>query len=316
MKTVFSALRRAITEQVDTVLVTVLSSTGSAPRGTGAQMLVGPCGLLAGTVGGGAVEGRAIEEAVRLLREGGSTESQSYPLHPSLKDDIGMVCGGDMTLLLSPVPCADPQWQTAVEPIIARLEARQGGIVWMALSGSAAPFITDSGAATPHDGYFPVEMPSVQRVVVFGAGHISRALVPLLRMVDFSVTVYDDRPEFAVSEAFPHAESVLCGSYESIDDTLPLYPDDFIVVLTSGHHFDFEVLHQVLRHDFPYVGVIGSATKTQAVNKRLWAAGIPKEATDRVHTPIGLAIGAVTPEEIAISITGELISVRAALRKQ
>ena len=314
MKTVFSALRRAITEQVDTVLVTVLSSTGSAPRGAGSQMLVGSCGLLAGTVGGGAVEARAIEEAARLLCEGGSAESQSYPLHPSLKDDIGMVCGGDMTLLLSPVSCFDLQWQMAVDAILARFEAHHGGTVWMALSGNGALFITDSGAAAPGEGYFPVEMPFAQRVVVFGAGHISRALVPLLQMVDFSVTVYDDRPDFAVPVAFPHAESVLCGSYESIEQTMALQDDDFIVVLTSGHTNDFEVLNQVLRHNFPYVGVIGSATKTQAVNKRLWAAGISKEATDRVYTPIGTAIGAVTPEEIAISITGELISIRAQRR--
>lgn len=315
MKTVFSALRRAITEQVNTVLVTVLSSTGSAPRGAGSQMLVGSCGLLAGTVGGGAVEGRAIEEAMCLLREGGCAESQSYPLHPSLQDDIGMVCGGDMTLLLSPVPCIDTRWQAAVDAVIARFEARQGGVVWMPLSGSKAPIVTDSGVAEPEAGYFPVELPFTQRVVVFGAGHISRALVPLLRLVDFSVTVYDDRPEFAVADAFPHADSVLCGSYEAIEENLPLYSDDFIVVLTSGHNFDFEVLHQVLRREFPYVGVIGSATKTAAVNKRLWASGISKEATDRVHTPIGTKIGAVTPEEIAISITGELISVRAARRK-
>ena len=314
MKSVFTALRRAITEQVDTVLVTVLSSTGSAPRGAGSQMLVGSCGLLAGTVGGGAVEGCAIEEAMRLLREGGGAESQSYPLHPSLKDDIGMVCGGDMTLLLSPVPFSDPQWQAAVDAVVARFEGRHGGTVWMPLSGSGAPVITDCGAAEPQDGYFPVEMPSTQRVVVFGAGHISRALVPLLRMVDFSVTVYDNRPEFAVKEAFPHAETVLCGSYEAIEENLPLYSDDFIVVLTSGHNYDFEVLHQVLRREFPYVGVIGSATKTAAVNKRLWASGISKEATDKVYTPIGTKIGAVTPEEIAISITGELISVRAQRR--
>lgn len=315
MRTVFPALRRAITEQVNTVLVTVLSSTGSAPRDAGSQMLVGSCGLLAGTVGGGAVEARGIEEAMRLLRDGGSAESRTYPLHPSLKDDIGMVCGGDMTLLLSPVPWGDTQWRNAVDGVLERFETRQGGTIWLALSGSGAPIITNNGAAMPAEGYFPVELPSVQRVIVFGAGHISRALVPLLRMVDFSVTVFDDRPEFAMPEALPDAENVICGSYEAIEENLTLRSDDFIVVLTSGHNYDFEVLGQVLRREFPYVGVIGSATKTAAVNKRLWAAGISKEATDKVHSPIGTKIGAVTPEEIAVSITGELISVRAALRK-
>lgn len=311
MKTIFAALRRAMNEGENTVLVTILSSTGSAPRGAGAQMLVGQCGLMAGTVGGGAVEGRAIEEAQRLLREGGSTETCAYPLHPSLRDDIGMVCGGDMTLLLSPVAHDDIQWRSAVEAIESHLQAQKIGTVWLPLQGNRAPILTDEGAIAPAEGYFPVTMPHTQRVVIFGAGHISRALAPLLHMVDFRVVVFDDRPEFAVKDAFPYAESVCCGSYEAIEETLTLQDDDFIVVLTSGHTNDFEVLSQVLRRDFPYVGVIGSATKTQAVNKRLWAAGIPQEATAKVHTPIGLSIGAVTPEEIAISITAELISVRA-----
>lgn len=315
MKTVFSALQRAINNRHNTVLVTILSSSGSSPRGAGSQMLVDIHGLLAGTVGGGAVEARAIEEALRLLREGGGAESRAYPLHPSLKDDIGMVCGGDVTVLLSPVSFDDPAWRSAVDAVTERLVRRAGGIVWMSLTGSSAPIVTDSEAAPPQDGVFPVSIPTVQRVVIFGAGHISRALAPLLHLVDFSVVVYDDRPAFAEMDAFPFAEGVYCGSYEAIDGTMTLMEDDFIVVLTSGHSNDYEVLQQVLRRSFPYVGVIGSRTKTQAVNKRLWAAGIPQEVTDRVYTPIGTKIGAVTPEEIAISITGELISVRAQLRK-
>ena len=311
MRGVFTALHHAISAGKNSVLVTILSHTGSAPRGAGSQMLVGKHGLMAGTVGGGAVEGRAIEEALRLLQEGGGAEIREYPLHPSLKDDIGMVCGGEVTVLLSPVT---PAWRDAVEDVEARFRGQTGGTLWLSTKDNSAPIVTDKGAECPAEGYFPVNMPASQRVVIFGAGHISRALTPLLRMVDFEVTVFDDRPEFAVTEAFPHAETVLCGSYDTIEELLPLKDDDFIVVLTSGHSNDFQVLEQVLRREFPYVGVIGSAAKTAAVNKQLWAAGISKEATDRVHTPIGLAIGAVTPEEIAISITGELISVRAQRR--
>ena len=312
MRTVFAALRHAIAAGKNTVLVTILSHTGSAPRGAGSQMLVGTKGLMAGTVGGGAVEGRSIEEAQRLLQEGGSAEIREYPLHPSLKDDIGMVCGGEVTVLLSPV---DAAWSDAVEAVEARFRAQEGGTLWLSMKDNSAPIVTDKGAECPAEGYFPVNMPASQRVVIFGAGHISRALTPLLRMVDFEVVVFDDRPEFAVKEAFPDAQAVLCGSYNTIEELLPLKDDDFIVVLTSGHSNDFQVLEQVLRREFPYVGVIGSAAKTAAINKRLWAAGIPQEATDKVYTPIGTKIGAVTPEEIAVSITGELISVRAARRK-
>lgn len=315
MRTVFAALRHAIAAGKNTVLVTILSHTGSAPRGAGSQMLVGTKGLMAGTVGGGAVEGRSIEEAQRLLQEGGSAEIREYPLHPSLKDDIGMVCGGEVTVLLSPVDGNSSAWRDAVEDVEARFRGQTGGTLWLSMKDNSAPIVTDKDAACPAEGYFPVNMPASQRVVIFGAGHISRAVTPLLRMVDFEVVVFDDRPEFAVKEAFPDAQAVLCGSYNTIEELLPLKDDDFIVVLTSGHSNDFQVLEQVLRREFPYVGVIGSAAKTAAINKRLWAAGIPQEATDKVYTPIGTKIGAVTPEEIAVSITGELISVRAARRK-
>lgn len=314
MRTVFAALRHAIAAGKNTVLVTILSHTGSAPRGAGSQMLVGTKGLMAGTVGGGAVEGRSIEEAQRLLQEGGSAEIREYPLHPSLKDDIGMVCGGEVTVLLSPVDGNSSAWRDAVEDVEARFRGQTGGTLWLSMKDNSAPIVTDKDAACPAEGYFPVNMPASQRVVIFGAGHISRAVTPLLRMVDFEVVVFDDRPEFAVREAFPDAEAVLCGSYEAIEELLPLKEDDFIAVLTSGHSNDFQVLEQVLRREFPYVGVIGSAAKTAAINKRLWAAGIPQEATDKVYTPIGTKIGAVTPEEIAVSITGELISVRAEKR--
>ena len=246
MRGVFTALRHAISAGKNTVLVTILSHTGSAPRGAGSQMLVGKHGLMAGTVGGGAVEGRAIEEALRLLQEGGGAEIREYPLHPSLKDDIGMVCGGEVTVLLSPVT---PAWGDAVEAVEARFRGQTGGTLWLSTKDNSAPIVTDKGAECPADGYFPVNMPASQRVVIFGAGHISRALTPLLRMVDFEVTVFDDRPEFAVKEAFPHAETVLCGSYDTIEELLPLKDDDFIVVLTSGHSNDFQVLEQVLRRD-------------------------------------------------------------------
>lgn len=314
MRTVFAALRHAIAAGKNTVLVTILSHTGSAPRGAGSQMLVGTKGLMAGTVGGGAVEGRSIEEAQRLLQEGGSAEICEYPLHPSLKDDIGMVCGGEVTVLLSPVDGNSSAWRDAVEDVEARFRGQTGGTLWLSMKDNSAPIVTDKDAACPAEGYFPVNMPASQRVVIFGAGHISRAVTPLLRMVDFEVVVFDDRPEFAAKEAFPDAQAVLCGSYNTIEELLPLKDDDFIVVLTSGHSNDFQVLEQVLRREFPYVGVIGSAAKTAAINKRLWAAGIPQEATDKVYTPIGTKIGAVTPEEIAVSITGELISVRAEKR--
>ena len=151
--------------------------------------------------------------------------------------------------------------------------------------------------------------------MVFGGGHCALALVPVLRTVGFWVAVYDDRPEFANTQRFPWAETVVCHAYTDLSGGIELMPADYAVVMTSGHSHDFEVEEQLLRRPLAYVGVMGSRAKTAYVNQRLREAGVSEAAIRRVHTPIGTAIKAVTPEEIAISITGELIYERALRRE-
>ena len=151
--------------------------------------------------------------------------------------------------------------------------------------------------------------------MVFGGGHCALALVPVLRSVGFRVVVFDDRPEFACKERFPEAEAVVCRAYTDIAGGLELTAEDYAVVMTSGHSHDFEVEEQLLRRPLAYVGVMGSHTKTAYVNKKLREAGVAEEDIRRVHTPIGVSIKAVTPEEIAGSITGERIYERALRRE-
>ena len=126
--------------------------------------------------------------------------------------------------------------------------------------------------------------------------------------------LYDDREGFLDESRFPGTEARICGSFRSIGDRFEIDENDFAVVMTSGHKGDCDVEEYLLRHKTAYVGVIGSRKKTLAVNERLRAAGIPEEAIASVHTPIGLPIGAVTPEEIAVSIAAEMILVRAKQR--
>ena len=158
-------------------------------------------------------------------------------------------------------------------------------------------------------------LPVGERAVIFGAGHIARALTPLLRTVGFRPVVVDDRPGFATAEHFPQADRTICGDFDRISDYLTLTPEDYVVIMTNGHEHDFQAEVQVLRGETAYVGVIGSRKKTAFVNQRLREAGIPEEKIAFVHTPVGTPIKAVTPEEIAVSIAGEMICVRAARRE-
>ena len=117
-----------------------------------------------------------------------------------------------------------------------------------------------------------------------------------------------------LNRLFPTAEEIICGDFTSIKDYLTVTEEDFVVIMTNGHMHDFHVEEQILRGPFAYVGVIGSRTKTASVNRRLREAGIPEESIAQIHTPIGAAIQAVTPAEIAVSIAGEMILCRAERR--
>lgn len=147
-------------------------------------------------------------------------------------------------------------------------------------------------------------------LLVVGGGHIGQALAALGVLTGFSVVVLDDRPEFASPERFPGAERVICGDFEEELRRFPITPSTYVVVVTRGHREDEASLRQVLTSPAAYVGMIGSRRRSAAVLRHLAEQGYPREALERVHTPIGLDIGAETPEEIAVSIMAEIIQAR------
>ena len=145
---------------------------------------------------------------------------------------------------------------------------------------------------------------------VFGGGHVSRALVPAASMVDFHVTVVDDRAEYSKPGDFPQADRVLLRPFENVFEGLKVDEDSFLVIATRGHVHDMTVLIQALRSDACYIGMVGSSRKREAIFRRLLDRGFTESDLSRVHTPVGLDIGAETPAEIAVSIVAELVEVR------
>lgn len=336
MNTIFAKLLYELEKQRDTVLVSIAADHGSAPRGAGSQMLMGRNGRIVGTIGGGAVEKRSEELALALLAEEGFPAAGEYLhefcLRRNETENIGMVCGGDVTVLFQPISGADPTWRALAQKLLAHLAAREKGWLVQRTDGGAPTLLDEdghvlAGAALQGAGAlmgsgplltagcFSQPLPIGERVVIFGGGHCALALAPLLQSVGFRVTVMDCRAEFANAERFPMAEQVICGDYLKIGNYLELNDEDYVVVMTNGHSHDFEVQEQVLRSPPAYIGVIGSRSKTAAVNEKLRAAGITEEAIRRVHAPVGVAIKAVTPEEIAVSIAGEMIYERALRRE-
>ena len=313
MHTIFQTLVYQREKGHDAVLVTIIWDDGSAPRGKGSQMLVGQDGLLAGTIGGGAVEGQAIALAQEMLHSGADSRTHEFRLRrDGSAQSTGMVCGGDVTVYFRRIPAADGAWDTLAAEVLRRLGAREPGWLVQPLDGTM-PYLSDND--TGKENCFTMPLPIGERALIFGAGHIARALVPLLCTVGFRPVVFDDRPQFTTRERFPQADQVICGDFTHIGDYLTVGAEDFVVVMTNGHEYDFQVQVQVLRGETAYVGVIGSRKKTAFVNQRLREAGISEEAIAFVHTPVGTAIKAVTPEELAVSIAGEMILVRATRRE-
>jgi len=331
MDRIFAKLLYMLEKNLDTVLVTIIADQGSAPRGAGSQMLVGSEGRILGTIGGGALEGKADVMARKLLKEQRSC-CHLFQLHAAAKENIGTVCGGDVQVQFQYIPGNSDTWTTLAGKLLEMTSARQPG--WLALKtdGTAPSLLSGNGETIlgntvsgksfkegwkpeQRNDVFCLPLPIGERVIIFGGGHCAQALAPLLHTVGFRVTIFEERAEYGCRENFPTAEQIIVGDYTKITDWLQFNNEDYIVIMTNGHSFDLEVQDQVLRGDFAYVGVIGSRKKTAAVNARLRDRGVSEEAISKVHTPIGTPIKAITPEEIAVSITGELIYTRAIRRE-
>jgi xanthine dehydrogenase accessory factor len=147
-------------------------------------------------------------------------------------------------------------------------------------------------------------------VYIFGAGHISEQLTPLVKKVQFRVVVLDDRDIFANRQRFPDADEVIVSEFERCFDRLTIDESSYIIIVTRGHLYDGRVLEQAVKTKARYIGMIGSKKKIRTLYQNLMEKGIPKASLDRVYAPIGIDINSETPEEIAVSIVAELIKVR------
>ena len=145
------------------------------------------------------------------------------------------------------------------------------------------------------------------RLIIFGGGHIAKPLSEFAARVGFSVTVIDDRPFFANAARFPEAEKVICEGFKKSFKLINLRKTDYIVIITRGHRYDGVVLREALKYDLSYVGMIGSKRRVKGMMGELLNEGFSKDKLDLVKSPIGLEIGAITPDEIAISIISQLI---------
>ena len=151
---------------------------------------------------------------------------------------------------------------------------------------------------------------------LFGAGHVATSLYGIVRNVGFDVVIVDDRATYASRERFPEAREVIAEDFDQAMSRLEPSESSYIVIVTRGHRDDMRVLRWAAQSKARYIGMIGSKRKTISIFRQLEKEGLAARLFDRVHAPIGLDIGAVTPEEIAISITAELIAERRKVERE
>lgn len=325
MRAMLNTMKTHLLRGEDLVLVTVVASSGATPRGAGARMLIGPQGRIVGTIGGGAVEYRS-EQIAREVLASRSSLGHQFSLTRDDVQNLGMICGGNVTVFFHFLPAGDPAAIALAEEAEARFA--QGQDFWLVsdlaaggclrLADKSDPDLAACLARHPQriqtegkDLYLE-QIASSGKVYIFGGGHVAQELVPVLAHVGFSCVVMDDREEFAKPELFPGANQVILGDFRRIGDFVSIGQEDYVCVMTRGHAFDTLVQAQVLKCAPCYCGVIGSRHKAAGVRKVLSQEyGLSDAELDRVTTPIGLDIKGETPAEIAISIAAQMILVRA-----
>jgi xanthine dehydrogenase accessory factor len=154
----------------------------------------------------------------------------------------------------------------------------------------------------------PINPP--ESLIILGAGHVGLATFQICNLIGFSITVADDRKEFASKKRLPGAKKVICKPFDKMFKQLDIHKNTLIVIATRRHEMDEVCLHHTLRSQAKYIGLLGSRNKWNAIKKRLRNSGFKQNDIKRVHCPIGLDIGAVTPNEIAVSIAAQLIQFR------
>jgi xanthine dehydrogenase accessory factor len=150
------------------------------------------------------------------------------------------------------------------------------------------------------------------RVFVFGAGHISKSICKIATLAGFAAVIVDNREAFANRERFPEADEIFAEEYEEVFPKLPIRDTSYLVIVTRGHRDDMRVMRWAVGTNAKYIAMIGSKRKVIGVVKELEKEGIPREAFEKTFSPMGLDIGAITPEEIAVSIVAEMIAMRRA----
>ncbi|KAF0091137.1 MAG: pucA [Fusobacteria bacterium] len=286
------------------VLVTIIDTRGSAPRHAGSKMLVTKSGIIEGTVGGGPGEYESMLEAQKILKNKKFLLMNITRLGDNPKDLL-MICGGINQLMLQYI---DNQ---ARETLLKTLELNNKGYITKLRTNLANGQIDIVELdEKDEEGYFYDIIEPMNNLLILGGGYVGYAIYELADILGFEVTIFDDRPEFANKKRFPKAVGLGAGDFSNMLNTYNFNSYTYVTVVTRGHLQDAECVKGVIKKENKYIGLIGSKRKISLIFEDLKESGYSQEEINKLHAPVGLDIGAETPEEIAVSIMAEIIGVK------
>jgi xanthine dehydrogenase accessory factor len=308
------------------VIATVVERRGSAPRDPGASLALNDLGEIAGSVTGGCVEPSVISEAQEILG-GGAPRVREYGISDDTAFEVGLACGGTVAILVAPldlslvpalVDAADADRAVALTIVASgdrigtqELHEQPAGAVGRLLRAGESALTDVEGKAV-----FVHAITPRPAMYVFGAIDHAAALARVGKVLGYRVTVCDARAAFVTAERFPEADELVVEWPDRFLATAAVDASSVICVLTHDEKFDVPALIAALDTPAVYIGAMGSKVTTAAREERLRAEGVDDAGIGRIHAPIGLAIGARSPEEVAVAIAAEIVEATALARRR
>lgn len=344
MKEVILESVRLMEKNEPCVVATVVRTKGMTPQKAGAMQLIRQDGSSLGTLGGGCVEGDIWFYAKEMLREKSGPQFRDYYLNEDIAAKDGLVCGGTMYFFIEPLWRAQDILPFAKEIIKAyeggppvsvatvvkstddkikpgaRLLIYEDGTTVGSLGDTyleeqaievgkrVAPFGNNEMVQREDGTEVYVEgFTAPPTLVIMGGGHVGKAVYNLANTLGFRTIVVDDRPEFSNKKRFPEAFETVVADFDRALDNMPVNFNSFILVATRGHRFDDLATKAAINTPARYIGLLGSKRKNLMIFRELLKNDVPIERIKEIHGPVGLNIGALTPEELAVSIMAEII---------
>ena len=308
MRDILDTLERWAADGQRVATATLVKTERSAPRGIGAVLAVSEGGDIAGSLTGGCVEPELYEEA-RAVLAGEPPRLRTFGIADEAAFEAGLPCGGTVHVFIAEAE------RDLVGRLVAALRADEPIAVALTVSGpeiGAQQLVPADGRTEPalEDDVFILPLLPRPRMYVFGAVEHAAAVARVGGFLGYHVTVCDARPRFLTRDRFPEADELVIAWPDEFLRSAPVDKRTAICVLTHDHKFDVPLLEAALATPAGYIGALGAKRTNAERAERLRAEGVTDEALARIHAPIGLDIGARTPEEVAVAVAAEIVALR------